>query len=56
MRYLTSEQQHVLALRFGGEYTLEETAEMMGRKVNAIKALQFRALRTLRRHLAQESE
>src|SRR3990170_4331000 len=54
MRYLTSEQQHVLALRFGGEYTLEETAEMMGRKVNAIKALQFRALGTLRRHLAQD--
>jgi len=51
LRFLTSEQQHVLALRFGGEYSLEETAEMMGRKVNAIKALQFRALQSLRRQL-----
>ena len=56
LRFLTSEQQHVLALRFGGEYTLEETAEMMGRKANAIKALQFRALQTLRRHLIRENE
>ena len=53
MRFLTSEQQHVLALRFGGEYSLEETAAMMGRKANAIKALQFRALQSLRRHLGE---
>jgi RNA polymerase sigma-70 factor (ECF subfamily) len=56
LRFLTSEQQHVLALRFGGGYTLEETAEMMGRKANAIKALQFRALQSLRRHLTAEPE
>jgi RNA polymerase sigma-70 factor (ECF subfamily) len=56
LRFLTSEQEHVLALRFGGEYSLEETAEMMGRKVNAIKALQFRALRSLRRHLTEKSQ
>ena len=55
LRFLTSEQQHVLALRFGGGYSLEETAEMMGRKTNAIKALQFRALQALRRHLPEES-
>jgi RNA polymerase sigma-70 factor (ECF subfamily) len=53
MRFLTSEQQHVLALRFGGEYTLEETAAMMGSNANAIKALQFRALQSLRRHLGE---
>jgi RNA polymerase sigma-70 factor (ECF subfamily) len=55
LRFLTSEQQHVLALRFGGGYSLEETAKMMGRKANAIKALQFRALQALRRHLTEES-
>jgi RNA polymerase sigma-70 factor (ECF subfamily) len=55
LRFLTSEQQHVLTLRFGGGYSLEETAKMMGRKANAIKALQFRALQALRRHLTEES-
>jgi RNA polymerase sigma-70 factor (ECF subfamily) len=54
LRFLTSEQQHVLALRFGGDYTLEETAGLMGRKANAIKALQYRALQALRRHLSGE--
>jgi RNA polymerase sigma-70 factor (ECF subfamily) len=48
---LTSEQQHVLALRFGGDYSLEETAAIMGKKVNAIKALQYRAIAALRREL-----
>jgi RNA polymerase sigma-70 factor (ECF subfamily) len=54
MSQLTSEQQHVLALRFGGAYSLQETAELMGRNVNAVKALQFRALQALRRGLAKE--
>lgn len=49
---LTPEQQHVLALRFGSGYSLEETASAMGKKANAIKALQFRALASLRRVLA----
>jgi len=46
---LTSEQQHVLALRFGQGYSLEETASYMKKKVNAVKALQFRALSSLQR-------
>lgn len=46
---LTPEQQHVLALRFGSEFSLEETAELMGKNINAVKALQFRAISTLRR-------
>jgi RNA polymerase sigma-70 factor (ECF subfamily) len=54
LRFLTSEQQHVLALRFGGGYSLEQTAKLMDRKPNAIKALQFRALQALRRHLPQD--
>jgi DNA-directed RNA polymerase specialized sigma24 family protein len=34
---------------------LEETAELMGKKANAIKALQFRALVSLRRNLGDET-
>lgn len=52
MEKLTDEQQQVLALRFGSGYSLEETAEAMGKKANAIKALQYRALEALRRELA----
>jgi RNA polymerase sigma-70 factor, ECF subfamily len=44
---LTRDQQHVLALRFGQGYSLEETASLMKKKVNAVKALQFRALTAL---------
>lgn len=49
---LTPDQQHVLALRFGSAFSLEETGKIMGKRPNAIKALQFRALNALRRHLA----
>ncbi len=48
---LTAEQQKVLALRFAGEYSLEETADLMKRSVNAVKVLQFRAVAALRRLL-----
>ena len=51
---LTSEQQQVIVLRFGGDYSLEETAALMNKNVNAIKALQFRALAALRRLFADE--
>jgi len=50
---LTSEQQHVLALRFGLGYSLEETAESLSKKSNTIKGLQFRALATLQRHMGE---
>ena len=46
---LTTEQQHVLALRFGVGLSLEETALHMKKNANAIKALQFRALASLQR-------
>lgn len=46
---LTEEQQMVIELRFGAELSLEETAQVMGKKPNAIKALQFRATAALRR-------
>ena len=50
---LTHEQQHVIALRFGQGYSLEETAEFMKRNVNAVKALQFRALAALQREIGE---
>ncbi len=50
---LTAEQQHVLALRFGQGYTLEETASVLKKNVNAVKALQFRALAALQRKVGQ---
>lgn len=50
---LTEEQQNVLALRFGGGYSLEETASVMQKNVNAVKALQFRALAALQRNIRE---
>jgi RNA polymerase sigma-70 factor (ECF subfamily) len=50
---LTSEQQHVLALRFGQGYSLEETATHLKKNVNAVKALQFRALASLQRRVGE---
>jgi RNA polymerase sigma-70 factor, ECF subfamily len=55
MAQLTEDQQQVLALRFGQGYSLEETAVLMKKKSNAIKALQFRALNALQRKLGDES-
>lgn len=48
---LTPEQQHVIALRFGQELSLEETAIVMKKNVNAVKQLQLRALAALNRQV-----
>ena len=48
---LTEDQQNVLALRFSQAYSLEETASLMRKNVNAIKQLQVRALAALNRVL-----
>jgi RNA polymerase sigma-70 factor (ECF subfamily) len=50
---LTPDQQEVIALRFGRGYSLEETAAMMNNNVNAVKALQFRALSALSREIGE---
>ncbi|HEX9012547.1 MAG TPA: sigma-70 family RNA polymerase sigma factor [Anaerolineaceae bacterium] len=52
---LTQEQQHVLALRFAEDFSLEETARLMGKTTGAVKTLQFRALGALRKLLALEN-
>lgn len=53
IRQLTPEQQEVLALRFGAGLSVEDTAQSMERSVTAVKALQFRAVDTLRRVMAE---
>jgi RNA polymerase sigma-70 factor (ECF subfamily) len=50
---LTPAQQHVLALRFGEGFSLEETAAVIKKNVNAVKALQFRAMQALQRNLGE---
>lgn len=53
LRMLAADQQEVLVLRFGQALSLQETANVMGRSVSAIKSLQFRAVETLRQILGQ---
>jgi DNA-directed RNA polymerase specialized sigma24 family protein len=45
----------VLILRFGQRLSLQETADIMGKNVSAIKSLQFRAVDTLRSILLEAS-
>jgi RNA polymerase sigma-70 factor, ECF subfamily len=53
---LTAEQQHVLALRFSQGYSLQETAAVLKKNVNAVKALQFRALAALQRNVEEMND
>jgi RNA polymerase sigma-70 factor (ECF subfamily) len=53
IRRLTSEQQEVLALRFGSGFSVAETAQALGKSEAAVKALQFRALESLRQRLVE---
>jgi len=47
-RELTEAQRNVLILRFQEEFSLQETADIVGKNVNAVKALQNRAVNRLR--------
>ena len=51
LEVLTDEQREVLALRVIGGLSLEETAAIMDKNVNAIKQLQHRAITSLRRRI-----
>lgn len=48
---LTPDQRTVLLLRFVGDLTLEEIATVIGRPLGAVKQLQRRALRSLKKTL-----
>lgn len=53
-RTLTDEQQAVLVSRFVEGLTLAETAALLGKNTNAIKALEFRALKSVRKILGSQ--
>lgn len=51
---LTDEQREVLALRVVADLTVEQVAVVVGRSEGAVKALQRRALATLRRQIERQ--
>ena len=53
---LTEEQRQVLVGRLILGYDLASIAQMIGKKVNAVKALQFRALKSLQRLLGMQAD
>ena len=53
---LTDDQQHVIILRFQEEFSLRETAEIVGKNISAVKALQTRAIEKLRRSMNANRE
>ncbi|MCE5209585.1 MAG: sigma-70 family RNA polymerase sigma factor [Chloroflexi bacterium] len=56
LRDLTPDQQQVITLRFIEGWENEEVAAALGKPVGAIKALQHRALKTLRRLLLPDEK
>lgn len=52
---LTSEQQSVIALRFGAEMPIHDVARMLGKSEGAVKQLQARAIAALARLMAAAS-
>ncbi len=53
---LTEEQRQVLVGRLILGYDIAAVARMVGKRVNAVKALQFRALKSLQRLLGKQNE
>ena len=51
---LAPSQQEVLTLRFGQRLKTREVAEILGKSVGAVEALQNRALKKLRKTLASQ--
>lgn len=54
IQMLVPAHQEVLMLRFDQQLSLKETADVMDKDVNTIKALQFRAVNTLRQILRDD--
>jgi RNA polymerase sigma-70 factor (ECF subfamily) len=54
LEQITDAQKLVLTLRFANRLSLEETAYLMGKNVNTIKALQCRALTALRKKIGTD--
>jgi RNA polymerase sigma factor (sigma-70 family) len=56
LQLLTAEQRDVLLLRFVADLSLEEVAAAQGRTVGSVKALQHRAIESVRRRLEEIGE
>jgi RNA polymerase sigma-70 factor (ECF subfamily) len=55
-RDLTEEQKNVIVLRFQEDFSLQETADIIGKNVNAVKALQNRGMINLRQAMGRLDE
>lgn len=53
MQKLTDAQREVLSLRFGGELSVAEVANVLGKAEGTVKATQFQAVQALRQVLGQ---
>ena len=53
---LPKDQQEVLVMRFGQEKSIKEIAEAIGRSAGAVKALQHRAMTSLRAWVGDEND
>jgi RNA polymerase sigma-70 factor (ECF subfamily) len=51
---LSADQQDVLLLRLLGQLTVEEVAQVVGKRIGAVKALQRRGLASLKRELSRQ--
>jgi RNA polymerase sigma-70 factor (ECF subfamily) len=56
LRRLNSEQREVVLLRFVEGLSAREVGEIMGKHEGAVRGMQFRAIESLRRILAPQSE
>ena len=56
LELLTVEQRDVLLLRFVADLSIDEIAAAQGRSVGSVKALQHRAIETVRRRVAEIGE
>ena len=52
MATLSEEEREAVALRYGGELTVPEIAELLGEKLTTVEGRVYRALRKLRAELA----
>jgi RNA polymerase sigma-70 factor (ECF subfamily) len=53
---LTDDQRHVIILRFLEDFSLKETAEIMGKEINNIKVIQNRGIARLRKTMGFQLE
>jgi len=53
---LTDDQRHVIILRFLEDFSLKETADIMGKEINNIKVIQNRGIAKLRKAMGLQLE